>query len=848
MISRIPSGEKHVSAVSTRALVSVDYSQMAHSEQKDARDSCRAGAFWEALQWLEALPKRQDLASMLEAFRTFFPVQQAALYCQRADGSTWRLETFSRKGEPSNAAIPSELLPVSEPGKSVLPQVLSAPSSVTALSESSLRQILGEPAGNQGGAISYELLPERKAIAIFSWTELPREPEAVMEQAKIFFWMGGYRMAAGQERSNLQGEQRFLQVLMNHSPDFVYSKDLDGVFTRCNAAFAQFLGVQDPREVVGKKDREFLVGAEQKESEMPPGEGRGLPGAAARRACFLRQNGTAVWVSMTEAPEYDESGMLIGSVGIARDITQRRLSEEALEQRRALLEATLGSVVEGVITFNEEGRVLLMNPVAEQMTGLSTAKVYGRHAADWLILSYDREGRDRLYPLRDVLEEGGRMETLRPVFLRDAHGDQKMVLVRAAPMHARDQVLFGAVLAMLDVTRQQAMEEEARRAEKLESLGLLAGGIAHDFNNLLTAMMGNITLASMESGANTNQTESLESAQRACQRAQALSSQLLTFAKGGEPNKQVRPLVPILKESVAIALEGSRIEVAFDLPDQLPEVEVDDCQIRQTFENLALNAAQAMQNQGHLKIRVQSNRPPAHLTTLDPANHHLAIEFVDKGTGISAEEQKKIFDPYYTTKRRGTGLGLTICRSVIERHGGVVTLQSEPGKGSCFTIWLPALSSFSSTQTAPKPMPNPSDPPTSPELSSAKPACRLLLFDDEEAILDFAKRCCQMMGHTVETVSDSDTAIKLVKEGRENGSPYHLAILDLSVPGDLSGDELLPLLREIDPGIKAVVSSGYSDDPVVAEYAEKGFDACLIKPYRVNQLREVIAEALSVRR
>jgi len=807
------------------------------SLKSDPAESSRCeNAFLEALQWLEALPKRQQPLSMLEALRTFFPVNKVALYYQRGDGVSWRLETSTREPNTSAAPFPGELTPKLEPGKCLMPDVLTGNATSALLTDPPLQLVLDEPGGSTGGAVCFDLLEARKALAIFSWTAPPTQPAAMIERIRIFLWMAGCRMATDRERRGLQSEKRFLEVVMNHSSDFIYSKNASGTFTRCNLAFAKFLGLDHPEQVVGKKDSDFFKdAASQETADMTPG---------VRHACFERRDGTAVWVSMTEAAEYDEGDAHTGTVGIAQDITQRRLSEGALEQRRALLEVTLRSVVEAVITFNEEGRVLLMNPVAEQLIGLTTAKVYGRHVDEWLNVAYDQEGHDRVHPLREVLQDEEKMETLRPVFLRDAAGQNHTVLLRAAPIHAREQGLFGAVLAMLDVTRQQEMEREARKAEKLESLGLLAGGIAHDFNNLLTALLGNITLAAMETSSHPRVQETLGSAQRACQRAQALSGQLLTFAKGGAPNKQLAPLADILRESVQMALQGSNMAINFEFPAQIPEVEIDECQMRQAFENLALNARQAMQSHGGLTIRIRTDEPPETAYGLEPAPAYLAIDFVDGGDGIADAEQEKIFDPYYTTKRRGTGLGLSICRSVVQRHGGSIVLESALGRGSCFTVWLPALTTFYSTSTPSTEMPQSTDNITSTGTSPSGAPCRLLLFDDEEAILDFAKRCCAMMGHEVKTAADSDSAIKLVKEAKEAGQPFHLAILDLSVPGDLAGDELLPMLREIEPSLKAIVSSGYSDDPVVTDYAEKGFDGCLIKPYRVTQLREIINQAL----
>ncbi len=804
----------------------------------------------EAMQWLNAAPGKATPDTILEVLSAQFGIERSALYFRRADQVSWRLAAAVPEAVGTLPA--PELVAAREPGRPLFVGFPTQAVTMARLTNDRLIRLIGpDGRGRIGVAIAFDFIDTLDALAILGWSSTQNGTERFFEQIRLFLWMAGQRLAAESQRQSLEADRRFLEVLMNHSPDFVYSKNERGEYTRCNRAFALFLGVEGPTGVVGRTDADFFVPESAEAARLR--EARLLETGESmerRDERFERIDGKAVWVSTTEVPVFGATGEAEGLLGIARDITERKLSEEALDQRRALLEAALRSVVDAVITVNEEGRVLLMNEVAERLLGLGFSEAYGRPVDACVRLSYDAGGRKPFLPVADVLKGGGRIEALQPVFLQGVEERQLSVLVQAAPMRDQQGQVRGVVLALMDVTRQLKMEREARRAEKLESLGVLAGGIAHDFNNLLTAVLGHITLATQAGGIADSVREPLEVAERVCGRAQALAGQLLTFAKGGEPNKTRLNLARVLEDSLRVSLHGSPVELDFEVPPSVPTVEADETQLRQVFENLVLNARQAMPNGGRLIVKLSVGTVPGVIDAPgEESPVYLRLLFSDNGPGMSLEAQQRVFDPYYTTKKRGTGLGLSICRSILKRHGGGITLESKPGAGAAFTLWLPFAGEGGAAGEPASNLPVPTllaVPTASSDRSIALPIRerRLLVYDDEPAICEFTRRCCEAIGFEVAMAGDSKTARELFEAARTEGRPIDLVLADLSLPGDIGGDELLRQLRSIDPRVRAILSTGYAEDPVVSAYREHGFCEVLVKPYRVGDLRAAVSKAL----
>ncbi len=383
-----------------------------------------------------------------------------------------------------------------------------------------------------------------------------------------------------------------------------------------------------------------------------------------------------------------------------------------------------------------------------------------------------------------------------------------------------------------DVSDKKRVEEEMLKAQKIESIGILAGGIAHDFNNLLTGVLGNIAMAQMHLRPEDPPHKRLAAAHKAAARAQDLTRQLLTFSTGGAPIKKHGSIGELLKDWATFGLRGSTIRPEFSIPEGLWLVEMDEGQISQVVNNLIINGAQAMPQGGTLRIQGQNVEiRKGHLNTL-PKGKYVKISISDKGGGIATELLPKIFDPYFTTKPHGSGLGLATSYSIIAKHGGLLTVESEVGAGTTFHFYLPASSAKVSA-------------PVAKELPVQSVYGKVLVMDDEEIIRDLAGELLTCFGFEVSLAKNGEEAIALYKTALENGKRFDLVIMDLTIPGGMGGKEAIRRLKEMDPHVTAIVSSGYCNDPVMADYTAYGFKGVLPKPYDGTQLSQILQDVIS---
>lgn len=383
------------------------------------------------------------------------------------------------------------------------------------------------------------------------------------------------------------------------------------------------------------------------------------------------------------------------------------------------------------------------------------------------------------------------------------------------------------IVSIADITQRKKMEKEIIKARKLESLGVLAGGIAHDFNNILTAIMGNVSLAKIYTKPEDKIFEKLTNAEKACLRAKDLAQQFVSLSRGDAPIKKITSITEVLKNSVNFALAGSRIRSEFSIPDDLWTVEIDEGQIRQAVNNLALNAREAMPEGGAINIKAENVTLSSDSSIPLKEGRYIKISIKDRGTGIPPGHLSKIFDPYFTTKSKGSGLGLTTSYSIVTKHDGCITVESELGKGTTFFIYLPA----SDREIIPA-----KESVASPMRGKG----RILIMDDEEAIRDLATEMLNHLGYKADVSKDGDEAIKLYREALISGQPFDAVIMDLTIPAGMGGKEAITKLLEIDPHIKAIVSSGYSNDPIMSDYTKYGFKGVIAKPYKLQEMSEVL--------
>lgn len=405
--------------------------------------------------------------------------------------------------------------------------------------------------------------------------------------------------------------------------------------------------------------------------------------------------------------------------------------------------------------------------------------------------------------------------------------------VHFKPVESEDHST-GVVGVALDTTEARRREDEQIRISKLESLGVMAGGVAHDFNNILAAIVMNVGIAK-ERIRNVDEAalEKCAEIEKACYQARDLTAQLMTLARGGPSVREPLDLRDLIAESVAFSLSGTIVNWDAHFPMDLWSAEGDPGQIRQVIGNLVINAAQAMPEGGAVTIRAEN----AEIGTEEVESHFplnpgkfVKVIVEDQGVGMPADVIESAFDPYFTTKQGGTGLGLATAGSIVRNHGGHVSIASEIDKGTVVVVYLPASSG------APV---RPEEPATGTSAETG----RILVMDDEPGIRDVLRLALGHAGYTIDVARDGEEALALYQQALDSEDPYQAVILDLTIRGGMGGREAISKFIEIDPGVRAIVSSGYSRDPVLSDFAAFGFAASLVKPYTVSELTRVIAQA-----
>jgi PAS domain S-box-containing protein len=507
---------------------------------------------------------------------------------------------------------------------------------------------------------------------------------------------------------------------------------------------------------------------------------------------------------------------------------ERKRTEDALRDSeiryRTIAENTYDLICETTVT----GAFLYVSPNFKEVLGYEPEELLGRTLFEFI------HPDDRRTATAEF-ERGIRTEQSGQTVFRYQHKNGEWRWFESTGKDFRTAAgEIRAVIVARDITERKKMEEERLRASKLESVGVLAGGIAHDFNNLLTTIVGYLSLAQLSVNPNDELYHRLATAEKAALRAKGLTQQLLTFAKGGAPVKKSTSIGEFLRESATFILRGSNVRCEFSLPPDLPAVDIDEGQISQVINNLVINAQQAMPSGGVLAIRgelVTIGSEDAKVRLPLKSGRYIRILFEDHGIGILPEHLPKIFDPYFTTKQRGTGLGLATSYSIIKNHQGHISVKSEPGVGTTFAVYLPV-----SGQKAVKPLPE-----ERPRAGSG----RILVMDDEEAIRGLLVQILTLSGYETEVASDGAEAIARYKQAKKKRQPFDAVIMDLTIPGGMDGKETMKCLLDIDPQVKAIVSSGYANDPVMADYRQYGFMGVVVKPFKMVELTEVLHQVLT---
>ncbi len=513
-------------------------------------------------------------------------------------------------------------------------------------------------------------------------------------------------------------------------------------------------------------------------------------------------------------------------VGLIRDITDQKEFESRIRAEKERLAVTLRSIGDGVITTDLSGKISSMNRMAEKICGWSQDEALGRDLVSILKLENHHHRTSIEELIHKVMTSGEIQELPSHTLLTDKHGEKKLIEDSLAPIKNPQSETIGLVVVFNDVTEKQKLMEAAATNQKLESLGVLAGGIAHDFNNLLGGIFGFIDLARGEISGQSEALNYIDEALDAMDRARGLTHQLLTFAKGGAPVKKDIELRPFLEKNVRFALSGSSVNPVFTISSDLWVSQFDPDQLGQVINNLVLNAVQAMSGRGTLRITARNSTEEEVRKINLESDKYVTLSITDEGIGIPPDILTSIFDPFFTTKTQGHGLGLSLCHSILRRHGGSIEVESVQGKGTTFTLLIPASEG--------------QEPAGGIEYEEKHEGSgRVLIMDDEKMIREILSRLFASMGYEVDTACNGQEALEKFEQSLQNKEGYSALFFDLTIPGGMGGREAVTLLRKKDPDIPVFVCSGYASDEIMANPTQYGFTASINKPFSRKEIEQI---------
>jgi PAS domain S-box-containing protein len=544
-----------------------------------------------------------------------------------------------------------------------------------------------------------------------------------------------------------------------------------------------------------------------------------------------RHDGEFRWILDEGSPRHDSRGNFLGYIGHCLDITERKEVSEALresEERFTRLAEQTGTFFWDV---DAQGLFTYASPVVEKVLGYRLDEMIGRmHFFDF----HPESGREAFKAEAFAIFQRKDAFTDFVNVVQTKDGRAVWLSTTGQPILNVDGSLRGYRGSDIDITERKRLQEELMKLDKLQSIGTLAGGIAHDFNNILQGLYGNISLAKEELAGTHPSYELLEEAGKSMTRAVRLTKQLLTFAKGGDPVKARVSLGATVEDVARFDLVGSNVSLVYQPAETLWPIDADEGQIQQVVSNLVINARQAMPKGGHLYVTLENADLAAEAVRSLKQGRYIRLILRDEGCGIEPTLIENIFDPYFTTKQTGSGLGLTTVWAIIAKHNGQIGVVSEVGKGTTFTIYLPASASLlpAETQTPAEECP-----------AMARPA-KILALEDEDSVIKILVRMLTSCGYTVVTTPDGQEAVTLYRQAMEAGAPFDAVILDLTIPGGPGGEEVIKDLLALDPNVRAIVSSGYANNPVMSDPAAYGFKGTISKPYTVNALRKIVASLI----
>lgn len=626
--------------------------------------------------------------------------------------------------------------------------------------------------------------------------------------------------------TSLKNKAQFFDALKNNTSDLIHSVTPEGNFLFVNKAWQDTLGYSDEDlktlKLMDIVDPECLGTCELIFQDLIAGQK-----IDRNNTVFLAKDGRKITVEGRCSTRFVDD-KAVAMTGIFRDLSEQQVNAKALLESEERYRDLFENTTDLIQLVAPNGHLLYVNPAWRETFGYSEEEV--ANLSLFQLISPDCQGHcEEVFQKVIAKPEINYIDT---VFT--SKDGRKISIEGNAICKFKDGKPVRTQCIFRDVTQKKRMEEELHKAQKIESLGILAGGIAHDFNNLLTAILGNVSLAKLHLRSPHKINSYLENTERATLRAKGLTQQLLTFSKGGAPIKRTTTISDLITDSTAFILRGSNVDCVYDFAKNLWAVEVDEGQLSQVTQNLVINASQAMENGGTINIRGRNMVIEPGTDHSLPPGQYVKLQFKDQGCGIQKEHLSKIFDPYFTSKQSGSGLGLAISYSIIKNHDGLIQVHSEPGTGTTFSIYLPAASQVKDTQAT----------ASEDERAPSTIRGRVLIMDDEELVREMSMEILNYLGCESVAAADGHETIKLYMQAQENNTPFDILIMDLTIPGSMGGVETLKRLLVLDPEAKALVSSGYGNDPVMANYREYGFCGVVPKPFMVEELNEVLSEFL----
>lgn len=639
--------------------------------------------------------------------------------------------------------------------------------------------------------------------------------------------------------ANLTEERSYLRHLLYMVSDALLMIDREGRVTYVNRALEQIVCCR----------REEIVGSHFNDQRwrFKSVNGTSVSQDSVFKTVFQNEQPLADQVCRMASPDgkdrhfivsatvhHDDRGDLAGVAAMIRDCTElNRVKAENLEIK-AFYERLAQYADEAIFRIEaDSGRMTYINGAAQN--------ILGYRLDDYPQVMARVIPPEQLQAWKNAFaSQSAAREVLRNVTLSCTAGDGRTVILEFTIIPVRREAGDVAYFECLgrDVTVRRFMEAELAKAQKRESISLLAGGVAHDFNNIMTAVFGSLALSKMEVPEESPVYARLTAAEEQCLKAKALTRKLLTYSRGGSPQRKSASLAGVIQEAVDFSLCGKNIACRFNLPDGLWSAQIDEGQMHQVVHALASNACEAMPRGGIIEVGAENVDLAQDQVAPLAAGSYIKWYVRDFGAGIAEEHMKRIFDPYFTTKPmshvKGMGLGLAICYSIVRSHDGIITAESTPGAGSVFTVYIPAS-------------PDKQDAPRladSPEAEAA-PKAKILLIDDEQILLDVTGSMLKHIGYDVVTAKNHGEAMTFYRQAGEAGCPFSLIIMDLTMRGDDGGEIAIRRWKASHPEARAVISSGYMNDPVIEEYWKYGFVGAMIKPYSLVELKSSLEKILA---